>query len=136
MTRILMMDTNQALVEMVRSQCLKHGIAVRFADNFCDGLRHLLDIPVSLVLLEAAHVRLSGQDLAKLFDTVIPGVPVVVRLDADEAMDEQVRYELHGFRVVRQPFDVPELLAKAERPVRPIEPRPAMAAAAVSAACR
>ena len=28
-------------------------------------------------------------------------------------MDEQVRYELHGFRVVREPFDVLELLAKA-----------------------
>ena len=136
MTRILMMDTDQALAEAVGSQCLKHGIAVRFADNFCDGLRHLLDTPISLVLLEAAHARLSGLDLVKLFDTVIPGVPVVIRLDADGAMDEQVQYELHGFRVVRQPFDVLELLAKAERPVRVSQPRPAQAAAAVKAACR
>ena len=51
-------------------------------------------------------------------------------------MDEQVRYELHGFRVVREPFDVRELLAKAERPMRAVMPRPAQAAAAIEAACR
>jgi len=135
MTRILMMDTDQALAETVGNQCLKHGIAVRFADNFCDGLRHLLDTSISLVLLEAAYARCTGMDLAKLFDTVIPGVPVVIRLDAEGAMDEQVQYELHGFRVVREPFDVLELLAKAERPVRVSVPRPARAAAAVKAAC-
>ncbi|HWN56165.1 MAG TPA: hypothetical protein VNP91_13725 [Methylomirabilota bacterium] len=136
MTRILMMDTDTALAETVGSQCLKHGIAVRFADNFCEGLHHLLDTPFSLVLLEAARVRLSSVDLFKLFEAVIPGVPVVIRLDAEGAMDEQVRYELHGFRVVREPFDVLELLAKAERPVRAVMPRPAQAAAAVDAACR
>jgi DNA-binding response OmpR family regulator len=136
MTRILMMDTDQALADTVGRQCLKHGIAVRFADNLCDGLRHLLDIPISLVLLEAAHARLSGLDLAKLFDAVIPGVPVVIRLDAEGAMDEQVQYELHGFRVVRYPFDVLELLAKAERSVRVSVPRPSQAAGAVTAACQ
>ena len=136
MTRILMIDTNQALAEAVGSQCLKHGIAVRFADDLCEGLRHLLDIPVSLVVLEAARARLSNVDLVQLFEAVIPGVPVVIRLDAQGAIDEQVRYELHGFRVVRAPFDVRELLAKAERPVRAVMSRPAQAAAAIKAACR
>jgi len=136
MTRILMIDTNQALAEAVGSQCLKQGIAIRFADNLCEGLRQLLDTPVSLVLLEAARMQPSNVDPVRLFQAVIPGVPVVIRLDAEGAMDEQVRYELHGFRVVREPFDVLELLAKAERPVRAAMPRPAQAAAAVDAACR
>jgi DNA-binding response OmpR family regulator len=136
MTRILMIDTNQALAEAVGSQCLKHGIAVRFAGDLCEGLRHLLDTPVSLVVLEAARVRLSNVDLVQLFETVIPGIPVVIRLDAEGVMYEQVRYELHGFRVIREPFDVRELLAKAERPLRAVMPRPAQAAAAIKAACR
>src|SRR5438132_14425721 len=67
MTRILMIDTNQALAEAVGSQCLKHGIAVRFAGDLCEGLRHVLDTPVSLVVLEAARVRLSNADLVQLF---------------------------------------------------------------------
>jgi DNA-binding response OmpR family regulator len=136
MMRILMVDTNQALAEAVGSQCLKHGIATRFADNLCESLQHLLDTPVSLVLLEAAEVQLSAEDLARLFAAVIPCVPVVIRLDAEGQMDDQVRYELCGFRVVREPFDVRELLAKAEPSGRAVTPRPALAAAAVKAACR
>ena len=136
MTRILMIDTNQTLAETVGSQCLKHGIAVRFSDDLCEGLRQLLDTPVSLVLLEAARLPRSNVDLVRLLEAVIPGIPVVIRLDAEGAMDEQVRYELHGFRVIREPFDVRELLAKAERPVRGVMPRPAQAAAAIKAACR
>ena len=83
MTRILMIDTNQALAEAIGSQCLKHGIAVRFADDLCKGLRQLLDTPVSLVLVEAARLPLSNVDLVRLFEAVIPGVPVVIRLDAE-----------------------------------------------------
>jgi len=50
-------------------------------------------------------------------------------------MDEQVRFELHGFRVVREPFDVLDLLVKGERPARVVSPSPAMAAAAIEAVC-
>ena len=90
MTRILMIDTNQALAEAIGSQCLKHGIAVRFADDLCKGLRQLLDTPVSLVLAEAARLPLSNVDLVRLFEAVVPGVPVVIRLDAEGAMDESL----------------------------------------------
>jgi hypothetical protein len=59
----------------------------------------------------------------------------VVRVGTEEGMDEQVRFELHGFRVVREPFDVFELLVKAERPARAVSSTPAVAAAAVETAC-
>jgi len=80
-------------------------------------------------------VHLPGAELARLFDTVAPGVPVVVRVEASQGIDEQVHFELHGFRAVREPFDVLDLLAKAERPTRVAAPRPASASAAVEAVC-
>ena len=136
MTRVLMIDENRKLTESVGMQCFDHGIAVRMADTFCEGVRHLLETPVSLIILSSAVVHLPGAELARLFDTVAPGVPVVVRVEAGQGIDEQVRFELHGFRVVREPFDVLDLVAKAERPARAAAPRPAAAAAAVEAACR
>ena len=136
MTRVLMIDGNRTLTESVGMQCFDHGIAVRMADTFCEGVRHLLETPVSLIILSAGLVHLPGAELARLFDTVAPGVPVVVRVEAGQGMDEQVRFELHGFRVVREPFDVLDLVEKAERPARAAAPRPAAAAAAVGAACR
>ena len=136
MTRVLLIDENRALTESVGMQCFDHGIAVRMADTFCEGVRHLLETPVSLIILSSGLVRLPGAELARLFDTVAPGVAVVVRVEAGQGMDEQVRFELHGFRVVREPFDVLDLVAKAEPLARVGAPRPTAAAAAVEAACR
>jgi DNA-binding response OmpR family regulator len=136
MTRVLMIDENRTLTESVAMQCFENGIAIRIADTFCEGVRHLLETPVSLIMLSSGLVHLPGADLARLFDTVAPGVPVVVRVEAGQGIDELVRFELHGFRVVREPFDLLDLVAKAERPARAAALRPAAAAAAVEAACR
>lgn len=131
-----MIDGNKKLTESVGMQCLEHGIAVRMADTFCDGIRHLLETPVSVVLLDSGVTHLPGAELARLFDTVAPGVPVVVRVEAGQGMDEQVRFELHGFRVVREPVDVLDLVVKAERAARVVTSRPVDEAAALDAGCR
>jgi DNA-binding response OmpR family regulator len=136
MTRVLMIDGNHALTAAVGMQCFEQGIAVRMVGDFCDGLRQMLETPVSLVIVSSSLVHRSGAELARLFDTVAPGVPVVIRVDAGQTMDEQVRFELHGFRVVREPFDVLDLVVKGERPARRVAPNPSVAAAAVEATCR
>jgi DNA-binding response OmpR family regulator len=131
-----MIDKNHGLTATVGMQCLEQGIAVRMAGDFCGGLRHLLETPVSLVIVSSSLVHLSGAELAELFDTIAPGVPVVIRVDAGQTVDEQVRFELHGFRVVREPFDVLDLVVKGEQPARRVVTNPAVAAAAVELACR
>lgn len=135
MTRVLMIDENRALTQSVGLQCLEHGMAARLAHTLCDGLRQMLETPVSLVIVSSSLIDLPGAELAKLFATVAPGVPVVVRVDTGHAMEELVRFELHGFRVVREPFDVADLVIKGERPARRVAPLPAVTAAAVGAAC-
>src|SRR3989304_205619 len=124
MTRLLMIDGNDTLTEAVGMQCFDHGIAVRMADTFCEGVRHLLETPVSLIILSAGLVHLPGAELARLFDTVAPGVPGGVRVAAGQGIAQQGRSERRGFRVVREPFDVLALVAKAERPARAAAPRP------------
>ena len=136
MTRVLMIDENRTLTESVALQCVAHGVAVRMDETFCEGVRHLLETPVSLIIVSSGLVHLPGAELARLFDTIAPGVPVVVRVEAGQGMDEQVRFELHGFRVICEPFDVLDLIVKAERPPRLSLPRPAVAVAALEALCR
>ena len=137
MTRVLMIDENRALTDSVGLQCLAEGIATRMADDFCDGVRQLLETPASLIVVSASLVRIPPRELAQLFDTLTPGVPVVVRVDGAASMDEEVRFEVEGFRVVRKPFDVQELLMKGETPpARRVALSPAAAAAALEALCR
>ena len=135
MTRVLMIDGNRKLTESVGRQCLEQNISIRMADTFCEGVCQLLEIPVSLILVHSDLAHLPGAELGRLFETVAPGVPVIVRVEAGQGMDEQVRFELHGFRVVREPFDVADLLVKGERPPHRVAPSPAVAAVAVEAAC-
>lgn len=136
MTRVLMIEENHALTESVGLQCLEQGIATRMAAAFCDGVRQLLETPVSLIIVSSSLVPVSPRELAKLLDTLAPGVPVVVHVDGAQTVDEQVRFELEGFRVVREPFDVHELLVKGEAPARRVAPSPAAAAAALEVLCR
>ena len=136
MTRVLMIDGNRALTDAVGLKCVEQGIAVRMTGEFCHGLRLLLETPVSLIIVSSDLVTTSAGELAKLFDVVAPDMPVVIRLTAGRTMDEQVTFELHGFRVVRDPFDVQDLVVKDERAPRRAASSDAAARVAVEAACR
>src|SRR4029453_8701455 len=99
MTRVLMIVGKRGLTGLVGLKCLEQEMAVRMPDTFCDGLRQMLETPVSLVIVSSSLVHLSSGELAKLFDTIAPGVPVVARLDAGHTdaghtIDEQARFEL------------------------------------------
>jgi DNA-binding response OmpR family regulator len=108
--------------------CLEHEIAIRMAENLCEGVRYLLDAPVSAILVEVSLLRLAAADQLRLFDVVAPGAPVVVMLPAEAPSEERVRLEIQGFAVVRKPFDIVEVLAKIEPLARPRAWRPAAAA--------
>src|SRR5258705_12596691 len=100
MTRVLMIDGNRELTESVGRQCLEENIAIRMADTFCEGVRQLLEIPESLILVHSDLAHLPGAELGRLFDTVAAGVHARVRVEAGHSMDEQVRVELNGFPAV------------------------------------
>jgi DNA-binding response OmpR family regulator len=136
MTRVLMIDGNRALTDSVGLKCVEQGMAVRMTSAFCDGLRLLTETPVSLIVVSSDLLTMPAGELAKLFDVVAPDVPVVIRLTPGRTMDEQVTFELHGFRVVREPFDVQDLVVKGERPPRRAASTDAAARLAVEAACR
>jgi len=97
-------------------ECLEQGMAVRMAETLCEGVRYLLDAPVSLVLAEAGMLRMATGDQARLFEAVAPGVPVVLTVDAGAQVEDLVTLELQGFRVMTRPFALGDLLAKIELP--------------------
>src|SRR5260370_42712225 len=99
MTRVLMIDGNRKLTESVGRQCLEQNIAIRMAHTFCEGVRQLLEIPVSLILVHSDLVHLAGAELGRLFETVAPGVPVAWRVEAGQGMVYAGRFELDGLRV-------------------------------------
>jgi DNA-binding response OmpR family regulator len=116
MIRVLTIDGNRSRAQALAMECLEHGVAVRMAETLCEGVRYLVDAPVSMVLAEAGMLRMAGPDRARLFERVAPGVPVVLTVDAGARVEDLVDLELQGFHVVSRPFALRDLLAKAELP--------------------
>jgi DNA-binding response OmpR family regulator len=134
MNRILLIDRDRTLGASLGMACLERGIAIRMAETFCEGVRCLMDAPTTAVLVDAAALRTAGAEGGRIFDTVAPGVPVVVTVEAGTPVEEQVKYELQGFRVVAKPFVAEDVLDKIEWVDKPGPARPD-AAAQVRAIC-
>lgn len=116
MIRVLTIDAKRSRAQALAMECLEQGVALRVAETLCEGVRCLVDTPVSLVLADAALVRVAGADQVRLFDAVAPGVPVILTADAATRVEDLVDLELRGFPVVSRPFTLRDLLAKVERP--------------------
>jgi DNA-binding NtrC family response regulator len=117
MNRVLMIDQDRATREELGLACLGRNVAVAFAENVCEGVRTLLTLPVSLIVVDAASMRMTMREHVVLFDRVAPGIPVVVTVPAETPLELRVRFEIAGFRVLTQPVTVEDLLDK------PLEPR-------------
>jgi DNA-binding response OmpR family regulator len=118
MIRLLTIDGDRKRAQALALECLEQGVAVRMAETLCEGVRHLLDAPVSLVLAEAGMLRMAKGEQVRLFESVAPGVPVILTVDAGAKVEDRVDLELQGFRVMSRPFALRDLLAKVERPAK------------------
>ena len=135
MHRVLLIEPDRVISQSVGMRCLSNGIAVRVTDTLCEGVRYLLEAPVSAVVVDAGLIRLSPAEQARLFEAVAPGVPVVVTVKPNAPMEEHVRFEVEGFIVAVKPVDPVDLLAKLEPMSRRLVPAVRDAAARVQALC-
>jgi DNA-binding response OmpR family regulator len=113
MNRVLVIDQDRATRERLGLDCLGHNVGVALAENLCEGVRLLLTLPVSVIVVDAAAQRLTTREHALLFDKVAPGVPIVVTVAAEASLESRVALELAGFRVVTRPVTVEDLVEKA-----------------------
>jgi DNA-binding response OmpR family regulator len=112
MNRVLVIDQDRATRELLGLACLGHDVGVALAENLCEGVRLLLSVPVSLIVVDAAALRLTVREHVTLFERVAPGVPVVVTVSPETPLENRVALELSGFRVLTKPVTVEELLEK------------------------
>lgn len=112
MERLLVIDQDRTAVQQLGLECLERGAGVVMAENLCEGVRVLLETSVSVVLADAALLRLTPRESATLFDRVAPGAEVVVAFRDDASLEARVAHELAGFRTLTSPVSAAELLDK------------------------
>lgn len=114
MVRIVVIDTDREQGQALALAGARDGVAVRLAETVSEGVRYLLDEPVSAVLVDAGLIRLAAAEQARLFQSVTPGLAMVVLAAPDMRDEDRVRFQVEGFHVVGKPLDVREMLAKIE----------------------
>ncbi len=88
------------------------GVRVLAAETLCEAVRTALSAAVSLIVLDAALLRLTPGQHAALMEHVAPGVPVVVVVPPDAPLAARVALEVAGFRVLTAPLEADDLVAK------------------------
>jgi DNA-binding response OmpR family regulator len=113
MNRVLVIDQDRVTREQLGLTCLGRDVGVALAENLCEGVRTLLSVSVSLIVVDVAALRLTMREHATLFERVAPGVPVMVTVPSDASLETRVGLELAGFRVLARPVTVEDPLDKA-----------------------
>jgi DNA-binding response OmpR family regulator len=136
--RILVVEDDAAIREMVAEMLHDEGYAVVCAADGADALRllqHAKEAPPGLILLDWRMPTPGGVFAQAYRELPPPHAPIVVITAMGDVVDAAVEINAHGF--LRKPFDVQELLEIVERffPTNgPVSPEVPAASAAPPAA--
>ncbi|MEK6700402.1 MAG: phosphate regulon transcriptional regulator PhoB [Nitrospirota bacterium] len=119
-TRILVVDDEQDIVQLVSYNLKKEGYLVEEARTGEDALRLVRERPYQLVVLDLMLPGLSGMELCRIFkqDPKTASLPIIMLTARSEEMDKIMGLETGADDYVTKPFSVRELLARVRTVLR------------------
>ena len=112
--KFLVIDQDRGAMQKLGLACLERGAGIVIAETVSEGVRALLGEVVSLIVVDAALLRLTAWEHVTLFERVAPAVPVVVVVRPDTPLETRVGFELAGLRVLTRPVTPEDLIEKLE----------------------
>lgn len=125
-TRILMIEDDARLAEMVARDLGRSGLEVTAAGTATEGFARLAREPFDLVLLDLMLPDADGLDVCRRLRASGSAVPVIMLTARGDPTDRVVGLELGADDYLGKPFDPRELLAR----IRAVLRRPAAVAGA------
>ncbi len=127
-TRILMIDDDARLAEMVARDLGRSGLDVTVAGTASEGLARLSREPFDLVLLDLMLPDADGLDVCRRLRATGPAVPVIMLTAKGDPTDRVVGLELGADDYLAKPCELRELLARIRSVLRRVRwVRPAQA---------
>ena len=124
MKRILIIEDDRDIVELVRYNLAKEGFHVSSASDGSTGLSTLKKTPPDLLLLDLMLPQLSGLDICREIrrDDSLNRLPILMLTARGEEADRVVGLEMGADDYVTKPFSPRELLARVKALLRRAEP--------------
>jgi phosphate regulon transcriptional regulator PhoB len=123
MRRVLIIEDDKDIVELVRYNLEKEGFQVSSAEDGVAGLAQAKSTPPDLLVLDLMLPRLPGLDVCKELrrDESLPKFPILVLTARGEEADRVVGLEMGADDYVTKPFSPRELVARVKALLRRTE---------------
>ena len=124
MKRILIIEDDRDIVELVRYNLVNEGFQVNAAADGSSGLAGVKKSPPDLLLLDLMLPRLSGLEICKEIrrDASLNRLPILMLTARGDEADRIVGLELGADDYVTKPFSPRELVARIKALLRRTEP--------------
>jgi two-component system alkaline phosphatase synthesis response regulator PhoP len=124
MKRILVIEDDKDIVELVRYNLEKDGYQVTSTGDGGSGLAQLRKAPPDLLVLDLMLPKVSGLDICKDVrrDANLNRLPILILTAKGEEADRVVGLELGADDYVTKPFSPRELVARVKALLRRAEP--------------
>ena len=122
MSRILVVDDDPGLADVVRRVLERSGHEVRVAGTGLEGARRYREQATDLAIVDIHMPEMDGLELLVQFRGIAPGMPVIVMSGGVQTgglnllADAQM---LGAFATLAKPFSVDELLGVVARALAP-----------------
>ena len=124
MKRVLIIEDDKDIVELVRYNLANEGFQVSAAFDGSAGLSTLKKTPPDLLLLDLMLPKLSGLDICREIrrDDSLNRLPILMLTARGDEADRVVGLEMGADDYVTKPFSPRELLARVKALLRRAEP--------------
>ena len=124
MKRVLLIEDDRDIVELVRYNLEREGFHVAAATDGATGLAQIRKAPPDILLRDLMLPKLSGLDICKEIrrDTSLNRLPILMLTARGEEADRVVGLEMGADDYVTKPFSPRELGARVKALLRRTEP--------------
>src|SRR3984885_2879776 len=124
MTRILIIEDDKDIVELVRYNLAHEGFQVTSMSDGGSGLAQVKKAPPDVLLLDLMLPKLSGLEICKEIrrDASLNRLPILMLTARGEEADRVVGLEMGADDYVTKPFSPRELAARVKALLRRVEP--------------
>jgi two-component system, OmpR family, response regulator RegX3 len=126
--RILVVEDDEGIREMLKYNLAQAGFAVHEAGDGATGLRTARTSSPDLVLLDLMLPGMSGLDFCRALRKT-SSVPIIMLTAKDTEVDKIVGLELGADDYITKPFSVREVLARVNSVLRRADPQAAQSKA-------
>lgn len=121
--RILVIEDEANIQELLKYNLEKNGYSVKASDNGIDGLQEALEEAPDLILLDLMLPGLDGLEVCKRLrmDKRTKNTPILMLTAKSEELDKILGLELGADDYITKPFSIKELIARIRAVMRRID---------------